>query len=53
MWNHSSGNGRYCRPDDRGDVVVPVASLLICGQAGSDEPEQILRAILIEARKLI
>ena len=33
-------NGLYCRPDDRGDVVVQVAPPLICGQAEFDEMEQ-------------
>src|SRR4030095_2731023 len=32
-------NGLYCRPDDRGDVVVQVAPPLICGQAEFDEME--------------
>jgi adenosylmethionine-8-amino-7-oxononanoate aminotransferase len=46
-------NGLYCRPDDRGDVVVHVAPPLICGQQEFDEMEQILRHTLTEAQKLI
>jgi adenosylmethionine-8-amino-7-oxononanoate aminotransferase len=46
-------NGLYCRPDDRGDVVVQVAPPLICGQAEFDEMEQILRHTLTEAQKLV
>src|SRR3954449_2351507 len=46
-------NGLYCRPDDRGDVVVQVAPPLICGQAEFDEMEQILRATLTEAQNLL
>jgi adenosylmethionine-8-amino-7-oxononanoate aminotransferase len=42
-------NGLYCRIDDRGDPVVQVAPLLICGQAEFDEMEQILRHVLSEA----
>lgn len=45
--------GLYCRPDDRGDVVVQVAPPLICGQAEFDEIEQVLRHTLTEARKLV
>ena len=46
-------SGLYCRPDDRGDVVVQVAPPLICGQAEFDEMEQILRHTLLEAQKLV
>jgi adenosylmethionine-8-amino-7-oxononanoate aminotransferase len=46
-------NGLYCRPDDRGDVVVQVAPPLICGQAEFDEMEQILRHTLTEAQDLV
>src|SRR5687767_10147120 len=46
-------NGLYCRPDDRGDVVVQVAPPLICGQAEFDEMEQILRHTLTEAQGLV
>jgi adenosylmethionine-8-amino-7-oxononanoate aminotransferase len=46
-------NGLYCRPDDRGDVVVQVAPPLICGQAEFDEMEQILRHTLTEAENLV
>ncbi|WP_374999532.1 aspartate aminotransferase family protein [Aeromicrobium sp. CTD01-1L150] len=38
--------GLYCRPDDRGDVVVQLAPPLTCGQAEFDEMEQILRGVL-------
>jgi len=46
-------NGLYCRPDDRGDVVVQVAPPLICGQAEFDEMEQILRHTLVDAAGVI
>jgi len=46
-------NGLYCRPDDRGDVVIQVAPPLICGQAEFDEMEQILRHVLLEAQRLV
>jgi adenosylmethionine-8-amino-7-oxononanoate aminotransferase len=46
-------NGLYCRPDDRGDVVVQVAPPLICGRAEFDEMERILRHTLTEAQELI
>jgi len=46
-------NGLYCRPDDRGDVVVQVAPPLICGQQEFDLMEQILRHTLTETQKLI
>jgi len=46
-------NGLYCRPDDRGDVVIQVAPPLICGQAEFDEMEQILRQTLTDAQKLV
>ncbi|TDC95452.1 aspartate aminotransferase family protein [Saccharopolyspora aridisoli] len=42
-------NGLYCRPDDRGDVVVQLAPPLTCGQAEFDEIEQILRQTFVEA----
>ena len=47
------GNGLYCRPDDRGDVVIQVAPPLICGPAEFDEMEQILRHTLTEAQGLL
>ena len=46
-------NGLYCRPDDRGDVVVQVAPPLISGQEQFDEMEQILRATLTEAQSVV
>jgi adenosylmethionine-8-amino-7-oxononanoate aminotransferase len=46
-------NGLYCRPDDRGDVVVQVAPPLICGQPEFDQMEQILRHTLTEAQHLV
>jgi adenosylmethionine-8-amino-7-oxononanoate aminotransferase len=46
-------NGLYCRPDDRGDVVIQVAPPLICGPAEFDEMEQILRQTLIDASRLL
>lgn len=46
-------NGLYCRPDDRGDVVVQVAPPLICGQAEFDEMEQVLRQTLTQAQELV
>src|SRR5690349_14848072 len=46
-------NGLYCRPDDRGDVVIQVAPPLICGQAEFDEMEQVLRQTLTDAQKLV
>ena len=46
-------NGLYCRPDDRGDVVIQVAPALICGPAEFDEMEQILRDTLLEAQRLL
>ena len=46
-------NGLYCRPDDRGDVVVQVAPPLICGQEQFDEMEQILRATFVQAQELL
>ncbi|ATY14484.1 aspartate aminotransferase family protein [Amycolatopsis sp. AA4] len=45
--------GLYCRPDDRGDVVVQFAPPLIAGRAEFDEIEQILRDTLLEAQKLV
>ena len=45
--------GLYCRPDDRGDVVIQVAPPLICGQAEFDEMEQVLRHVLVEAQGLV
>jgi len=46
-------NGLYCRPDDRGDVVIQVAPPLICGQDEFDEMEQILRSTLMDAQRLV
>ncbi|MBK1789148.1 aspartate aminotransferase family protein [Prauserella cavernicola] len=43
------GNGLYCRPDDRGDVVIQLAPPLICGPAEFAEMEQILRQTLTDA----
>ena len=42
--------GLYCRADDRGDPVIQLAPPLICDQSHFDEIEQILRAVLTEAR---
>ncbi|ANY08976.1 aspartate aminotransferase family protein [Pseudonocardia sp. HH130630-07] len=42
-------NGLYCRPDDRGDVVIQLAPPMVAGQAEFDEMEAILRATLTEA----
>ena len=41
--------GLYCRADDRGDPVIQLAPLLICGQAEFDEMEQFLRGVLTDA----
>ncbi|MFJ7213698.1 aspartate aminotransferase family protein [Amycolatopsis sp. NPDC098790] len=46
-------NGLYCRPDDRGDVVVQLAPPLTAGQTEFDAMEQILRGTLEEAWKLV
>jgi adenosylmethionine-8-amino-7-oxononanoate aminotransferase len=46
-------HGLYCRPDDRGEVVIQVAPPLICGPAEFDEMEQVLRHVLVEAQSLI
>ena len=46
-------NGLYCRPDDRGEVVIQVAPPLICGQAEFDEMEQVLRHVLVQAQSLV
>lgn len=46
-------NGLYCRPDDRGDVVVQLAPALIAGQAEFDEMEAILRQTLTEAADIL
>jgi adenosylmethionine-8-amino-7-oxononanoate aminotransferase len=46
-------NGLYCRPDDRGDVVVQLAPPLIAGQAEFDEIEAILRKTLTEAMEIL
>jgi len=46
-------NGLYCRPDDRGDVVVQLAPPLICGQAEFDEIEQILRRTFTDAASVV
>lgn len=46
-------NGLYCRPDDRGDVVVQLAPPLIAGQSEFDEVEGILRHTLQEAVSVI
>ncbi|GAA4991614.1 aspartate aminotransferase family protein [Pseudonocardia tropica] len=45
--------GLYCRPDDRGDVVIQLAPPLIAGRAEFDEMEQILRDVLTEAYKIV
>jgi adenosylmethionine-8-amino-7-oxononanoate aminotransferase len=41
-------NGLYCRPDDRGDVVIQLAPPLIAGQAEFDQIEQIIRFTLTD-----
>jgi adenosylmethionine-8-amino-7-oxononanoate aminotransferase len=46
-------NGLYCRPDDRGDVVVQLAPPLIAGQSEFDEIEAILRATLTDAMSVV
>ncbi|MBC3193025.1 aspartate aminotransferase family protein [Pseudonocardia sp. C8] len=46
-------NGLYCRPDDRGDVVVQLAPPLIAGQAEFDEMERILRHTFTEAATML
>jgi adenosylmethionine-8-amino-7-oxononanoate aminotransferase len=40
--------GLYCRPDNRGDLVVQLAPPLTVGQTEFDEIEEILRAVLSE-----
>lgn len=45
--------GLYCRPDDRGDVVIQLAPPLVAGQAEFDEIERILRDTLTEALEVI
>ena len=45
--------GLYCRPDDRGDVVVQLAPPLIAGQAEFDEIAAILRHVFQEAEKIV
>jgi adenosylmethionine-8-amino-7-oxononanoate aminotransferase len=45
--------GLYCRPDDRGDVVVQLAPPLISGQAEFDEMTAILRQVLTEAASIL
>jgi adenosylmethionine-8-amino-7-oxononanoate aminotransferase len=45
--------GLYCRPDDRGDVVVQLAPPLISGQAEFDEMTAILRQVLIDATSVV
>jgi adenosylmethionine-8-amino-7-oxononanoate aminotransferase len=46
-------NGLYCRPDDRGDVVVQLAPPLIAGQSEFDEIETILRQTLTDAMSVV
>jgi adenosylmethionine-8-amino-7-oxononanoate aminotransferase len=46
-------SGLYCRPDDRGDVVVQLAPPLIAGQAEFDEIEHILRHVLLDATSVL
>ncbi|MBB2902424.1 adenosylmethionine-8-amino-7-oxononanoate aminotransferase [Kineococcus radiotolerans] len=46
-------NGLYARPDDRGEPVIQVAPALTTGQAEFDEMEQVLRATLTEAMRLV
>lgn len=41
--------GLYCRPDNRGDLVVQLAPPLTVGQTEFDEIEAILRGVLSEA----
>jgi adenosylmethionine-8-amino-7-oxononanoate aminotransferase len=45
--------GLYCRPDDRGDVVIQLAPALIAGQAEFDEIESILRRTLQDAQAVV
>ena len=45
--------GLYCRPDDRGEVVIQVAPPLICGPAEFAEMEQVLRSVLVDAQALL
>jgi adenosylmethionine-8-amino-7-oxononanoate aminotransferase len=45
--------GLYCRADDRGDPVVQLAPPLICDQSHFEEMEQILRATLTEAWRML
>ena len=45
--------GLYCRPDDRGDVVIQLAPPLIAGQAEFDRIEQILRGVLQQASTIV
>lgn len=45
--------GLYCRPDDRGDVVIQLAPPLIAGQAEFDEIETILRHVLVQAEQVV
>jgi adenosylmethionine-8-amino-7-oxononanoate aminotransferase len=46
-------NGLYARPDDRGEPVIQVAPALTSGQAEFDEMEQVLRATLQQAQRLV
>jgi adenosylmethionine-8-amino-7-oxononanoate aminotransferase len=46
-------NGLYCRPDDRGDVVVQLAPPLVCGRQEFDEIEEILRHTFRQAQDLL
>jgi adenosylmethionine-8-amino-7-oxononanoate aminotransferase len=45
--------GLYCRPDDRGDVVIQLAPALIAGQPEFDEIESILRHTLQDAQAVL
>jgi adenosylmethionine-8-amino-7-oxononanoate aminotransferase len=45
--------GIYCRTDDRGDPVIQLAPALIAGRQQFDEIEQIIRAVLEKASKMV
>ncbi|WP_422880409.1 aspartate aminotransferase family protein [Microbacterium albipurpureum] len=45
--------GLYCRADDRGDPVIQLAPPLTTGPAEFAEIEQILRAVLTDAEKVL
>jgi adenosylmethionine-8-amino-7-oxononanoate aminotransferase len=45
--------GLYCRADDRGDPVIQLSPPLIRNQSHFTEMEQIIRAVLTEAKSLL